>query len=516
MPASLCFAIAGPVGPQEVAASLAALGPVAVDEARRVIRRHLDTFDWALWRSGGRLTVERDGNRRRLLWQPAGDGPPRAFRLTGEVRFAADLPAGTLRREVAAAAGRRALLPVGETAVQRTLVRVLDREGKTLVRVPIEDVQPMRGGAPAGPERRRLLVEPLTGYARAGHRAAEVLAATLVLAVDGGDELADAVVAAGRVPGDYSSKVAVRLTPGEPAERAVRRVLARLLRTLVANVEGTVQDLDTEFLHDLRVATRRTRTCLGQLEGVLPAERVAPFAGEFRWLGDATTPCRDLDVFLLDLDARRVSRQGAGGAALDPLVARLQADRETARAELAAALASERFHALVRRWGRLLGRRAPGGEDGSRPIGAVAGERVVRAYRRLARHGLALGPGAPVAAMHRLRIDGKKLRYLLEFFASLWDAEETAALVRELKLVQDALGDYHDAWLQRELVVGLGDEILAAGGRAAALLAMGELAADLERRQRARVETFFARFETFAGAPTRARLERLVGHRGGE
>ena len=118
--------------------------------------------------------------------------------------------------------------------------------------------------------------------------------------------------------------------------------------------------------------------------------------------------------------------------------------------------------------------------------------------------------------MHRLRIDGKKLRYLLEFFASLWDAEETAALVRELKLVQDALGDYHDAWLQRELVVGLGDEVLAAGGRAATLLAMGELAADLERRQRARVETFFARFETFAGAPTRARFERLVGHRGGE
>ncbi len=411
-------------------------------------------------------------------------------------------------------AGRRALLPVGETEAARALVRVVNGAGKTLVRVWLETVRTLRLGAPDGPSRRLLRVEPLTGYVKAGAEVAATLAVRFALVPDERDELADAAAAAGRSPGDYTAKIAVRLAPAEPAERAARRVLARLLGTLVANVEGTAQDVDSEFLHDLRVATRRTRTCLGQLKGVLPAERVAPFAGEFRWLGDATTPCRDLDVFLLDLDARRNSRQGPGAAALDPLVARLRGDREKARAELAAALASERFRALVGRWRRLLGRRAPGGEDGSRPIGEVAEERVVRAYRRLARHAQALGPDAPVAALHRLRIDGKKLRYLLEFFASLWDAEETAAFVRELKLVQDALGDYHDAWLQRELVVGLGDEVLAAGGRAAALLAMGELAAELERRQRASVETFFAGSRRLPRAPTRARLERLVGRRG--
>ena len=44
------------------------------------------------------------------------------------------------------------------------------------------------------------------------------------------------------------------------------------LDTLEANVEGTRADLDSEFLHDLRVATRRTRSALSQIKAVLPAE----------------------------------------------------------------------------------------------------------------------------------------------------------------------------------------------------------------------------------------------------
>jgi CHAD domain-containing protein len=512
VPASFRFLITGRLGAQEVAAALDPPRRTLVEGLRPVVRRHLDTFDWALWRNGGRLIVERDGDVARLCWRPGGERPQRTLQLTGEVRFAANLPAGILQHEVAALAGPRALLPMGETEAARALVRVLNGAGKTLVRVWLETVRTRRLGVPEGPGRRLLRVEPLTGYARAGAEVAATLARRFALAPDERDELADAAAAAGRTPGGYTSKIVVRLAPDEPAERAVRRILARLLTTLVANVEGTVHDLDTEFLHDLRVATRRTRTCLGQLRGVLPAAKVAPFAEEFRWLGDATTPCRDLDVFLLDLETRQRSRPVA---ALAPLFEHLRARRDEAHRALAGALGSERFQKLVRRWKRLLERRAPGGEDGARPIAEVAGERAMRAYARLVRHGMALTPEAPAAAMHRLRIDAKKLRYILEFFAGLWDGEETAALVRELKAVQDALGDYHDAWLQRERLLELGDELLAAGG-APTLLAMGGLAAELERRQAAEIKAFFARFETFAAEATRARFERLVSHPGGD
>ena len=99
---------------------------------------------------------------------------------------------------------------------------------------------------------------------------------------------------------DYTGKVDV------PCSRPCRSrgglaILLQQLDTLEANVDGVLRDIDTEFLHDLRVAVRRTRTALKLLGDVLPGELTLRFASEFRWLGDTTTPLRDLDVYLLAL-----------------------------------------------------------------------------------------------------------------------------------------------------------------------------------------------------------------------
>ena len=84
-----------------------------------------------------------------------------------------------------------------------------------------------------------------------------------------------------------------------PAAAAVAAVLTALLDTLEANVPGTIRDIDTEFLHDLRVAVRRTRSALKLAGDVLPGGWPRRFRPEFKWLGDLTTPTRDLDVYLL-------------------------------------------------------------------------------------------------------------------------------------------------------------------------------------------------------------------------
>lgn len=514
MPQSIRFVISGRVDAGRVAGWLAPRWRVVAERAGPLVRRYLDTFDWALWRRGGRLILEGEGGSWRVRWEPGGGGAPRTAPLARDVRFAAELPAGVVQREVAAVAGIRALLGVGEVQVTRRLLHVTDAEGKTVVRLWLETVRPPHRGDPSGAPRTSLRVEPLVGYARTGAGIAARLRTRPELNPAEGDELTEVAAAAGRTPGDYTSKVTVQLAPDQPAEEGVRRILAHLLATLVANVDGTVQDLDTEFLHDLRVATRRTRTCLGQLRGVLPAGRVGPSAEEFRWLADATTPCRDLDVFLLDLHERRRGLAPSSAAALGPLLARFQAERDRTHAELVEVLESARFRRLTARWRTLLAHRMRGGTEGTRAIAEVAGARVLRAYRRLVRHGRALGPDAPTPEMHRLRIDGKKLRYLLEFFASLWDGETTAALVQELKLVQDTLGSYHDAWLLRQRVLGLADEMLASGAGAATLLEMGRLVADLERRQAREAREFIARFDAFSARPVRIRLLRLVRRQG--
>ena len=55
-------------------------------------------------------------------------------------------------------------------------------------------------------------------------------------------------------------------------------MLTQLAAIAEANVPGTLADLDTEFLHDLRVAVRRARAVLRELEGVHEPERARPRA----------------------------------------------------------------------------------------------------------------------------------------------------------------------------------------------------------------------------------------------
>ena len=101
-------------------------------------------------------------------------------------------------------------------------------------------------------------------------------------------------------PGGYTGKVGAGIRGRQSAPVAVSVVLLDLLDTLEANVDGVLRDIDTEFLHDLRVSVRRTRSALKLLGSVTP-DATGHFRDEFKWLGDVTTPVRDLDVHLLEL-----------------------------------------------------------------------------------------------------------------------------------------------------------------------------------------------------------------------
>ena len=97
---------------------------------------------------------------------------------------------------------------------------------------------------------------------------------------DGDRERADDLLEQGASP------VAAR-----PAgRRGPPSVLLHLLSAMRANEEGTLRDLDTEFLHDFRVAVRRTRSALSQIKDVLPAEIEERYRAEFGWLDRSPAP----------------------------------------------------------------------------------------------------------------------------------------------------------------------------------------------------------------------------------
>jgi CHAD domain-containing protein len=305
------------------------------------------------------------------------------------------------------------------------------------------------------------------------------------------------------------AKVDVPLAYDQRADAAATAVLRRLLDVIGENTDGAISGEDPEHLHQLRIAVRRSRTVQRQLHGVFPPEELPGFRAEFRWLQQATGPTRDLDVYLEDLDALRAMLPEAMRGDLDPLVPVLAHSRMAARAEMARALRSLRAANLYDDWDRLLEtmveRSAYDRPTADRPIGAVAGKRIHKVYKRIVVMGRAIEPSSPAEDYHELRKKGKELRYLLELFGvKLFDEEAVAPLVRSLKALQDLLGRHQDREVQIAMLRSSVEEVATLPGGGAACMAMGALVDRLRVDEQAARDEFAERFAELAAGAQRA------------
>ncbi len=297
----------------------------------------------------------RDGEVIAVLAAGASGDPVSRIRWPGLLGV---LPAGPLRDRLDPVVGIRALLPVARAASRVREQRVLNSDDKTVARITIDQMSVSHPGRATTPP--RLFLQPLRGYQAQADRLAAALAAAPGITAGAQSPLEVALAAAGRRPGDYSSKIDVELAPDGPATAALAAVLTALLDTLEANVGGTVRDTDTEFLHDLRIAVRRTRTALKLAGRALPGGLAARFRPEFKWLGDLTTPTRDLDVYLLGLSAMAAGLVAAhrGGPAAVPAAPGTAAGNGAAAARQGPALGP--VHPPDRRVAHVLGEAAAG------------------------------------------------------------------------------------------------------------------------------------------------------------
>ncbi len=247
------------------------------------------------------------------------------------------------------------------------------------------------------------------------------------------------------------------LQPDERADEALKKIHRALLRSITSHQDGVREVSAGEYLHDFRVAVRRTRTGLRQLKRVYPGAEARRSADGFRWVSETTSTARDLEVFLASVDPYRLA---VGSPTIDALASLWEFLRESERAErgrCTAALESERYRSLISEWSEFLDR--PAADDGipdnaGRPIREVAVDRISRAYARLVRRGSDVEPSSPADAFHRLRLDCKKLRYLLEFFCSLFEQNESGLVIASLRRMQNSLGSINDlrvqaVWIER-------------------------------------------------------------------
>ena len=488
--------------------------------ARR--RTWLDTFDWRLYRAGLMLEFEQARRGGRLLLSRA-DGTPQAEQpVTGwpPRHPALDLPPGPVRDRIMVLIRPRALLPIVKATSTVSRARLLNADGKTVARLVMEHITVTSAAASlttAGTGAvgatiigntaelpLRLAVAEVRGYPGQARRASTLLAGLPGVSSASQSVFTAALTALGRHPADYTSGVDAEITASMPAPVAVARLLLRLLDTLEQNVDGVLRDIDTEFLHDLRVAVRRTRSAIKLLGAVLPAELAEHYKTEFKWLGDLTTPTRDLDVHLLGFDSMTAQLVAASPADLEPFRAFLLRRRAREVRRLAAALRGPRFRAITEDWRKALLEIRDAGAPGKRRRPPTAAELALsttgHAFRRIAAHGAAITADSPPESLHDLRKRTKGLRYLLEFFAPLHDPVAYRKVVGDLKSLQDCLGDFQDSQVQREEIHTLADAMLAErAAPAATLLAMGEIAAKLTLSQADARADFARRFARFAG-----------------
>ena len=217
------------------------------------------------------------------------------------------------------------------------------------------------------------------------------------------------------------------------------------------NERGLRQGDDPLYLHDFRVAVRRARSLLGQTREVFPPQATQRFRKALAQLGRSTGRARDLDAFLLVQDAYRQRLPADRRSALRPFFAFLQQERREHYQALVQTFETKRYRAVIREWEAFASQPETDGPH-IPTVEAFVLERVVEKYRAL----VSIEPNslqhAASERLHELRIECKKLRYLLDFFITALPELPVRKLLTHLKRVQRTLGRIQDISVQSVLI----------------------------------------------------------------
>jgi CHAD domain-containing protein len=504
--------------PDAVALGLRDLLPVRLRPISRYRYTCLDTFDGRIGGAGARLTALAEATANRLVWYPREWKGRLDVRVERPVEFAWDLPAGPIQSALEPIVQMRRLLPQVEIETEGTSLDVLDDEGKTVARIKVETAR-ARVPKPAGRWRSLptlLTVTALRGYEKQYRQLLPIVESRpgFERCLAGLQSLA--MRAVGASPPRDVSKLDVRLDPAVLADPGARQIHRALLDILIANEAGIRADIDTEFLHDFRVAVRSARSLLGQLEDVFDAESTAHFAGEFAWLGRVTGPTRDLDVLLLTLGDLR-SNLPADDLAV--LRAHLVQDRRRNHGILIRQLNGTRYQTLLCSWREFLAgtqltdRRS---SNAARPLVDLVSRRAWCLYRRIVTRAAAIDDVSTPELLHRIRLDSKKVRYLICATRSIYPVGDLRSILGSLKDLQAVLGEFNDADVhERRLVECARVLASAAPGRSEAVLSIGRLA-EQTRKRAAHLRPRIAReLQRFSTDETRLLLRRALKHAAG-
>ena len=459
----------------------------------QVTSTYFDTPDWQLAAAGLALRVRRYGER----WLQTVKGPPlpdaggglhaRAeyeWPVAGPRLDPVRLATTPWRRLLGDAIAGNLLAPRFTTDFERRATALSFADGsRAELCIDVGEIRVDGRRRPAGKAAAKRAViaeveiELKTGSPTPMFELAQALVGDLPLVVATASKAERGLALVRGRPDGWSAPLRARPVPPAPgtaAADALRAIALECLQQIAANAAGLLADDDPEWVHQMRIGTRRLRACLALAVRHLPRAAIEPQMVELKWLAGILGIARDWDVFASETVATFAAQATADPARFPEirrLRARVAARRNAARAAARAAVRSPRFQQLVLGVGRLCSApptagAAPGGknaDDDPPRVKAFSRKVIERRHRRLVRRASACTPGTP-EARHALRIAAKKLRYAAEFFAPQPQGKRARGYIQALAGLQDVLGRGNDAVTAARLaaLVTLGDDDPAA------------------------------------------------------
>lgn len=226
--------------------------------------------------------------------------------------------------------------------------------------------------------------------------------------------------------------------PDDPAAVAIQAAIAGAVRRLLEN-EPDARNEQTEGVHHMRTSSRRLRSLLRELRGLVDEAWAEGLIEELCWLARVLGDVRDLDVLLIRV------HQAAGDhdEAFGPLFVDLEERRKVARAALKAALDSERYRVLRDRLIEAASQPALT-ESATQPAGDLLPPRVAGVWKKLRKRARDLEPDSPEAEFHEVRKRAKRARYIAEALGPVVGSG-VRRFATVAQGVQDVLGEHQDA-----------------------------------------------------------------------
>jgi CHAD domain-containing protein len=237
--------------------------------------------------------------------------------------------------------------------------------------------------------------------------------------------------------------------PDHPAALVARRALGARLSVVgrYLPLAARKPEKNPEYVHQLRVATRRAIAAIDVFQELLPSRRATAMRRRLKKLRRAAGDARDLDVLL-----ERLAQRPDELMIPDPrqVIEQLTTSRRRAQQPIVRMHNRVKGKRFARKVARLVRKVRCRRAEGTTQLFDVART----ALRPLTEEFFQAGEGdlCDIARLHRLRIQGKKLRYAMELLAGAFDGSFREHLVPQIEEIQERLGAIHDLEAARILV----------------------------------------------------------------